>query len=456
VACLVPAQADTFWHLRAGQEIWQTGHVPRFDTYSYVARGLPWPDHEWLWQAASFALYRVGGMPLLTAGSAAVVVVAVAIVFRLMVGPTRTRFVLMLLAIPLASLVWAVRPQIVTLLLLVVLVWALVKDRYLVPPPLFVLWANVHGGVALGGFVLATGLAVALLRAWRGGAADRRRVLALAALVPACALACAATPLGFGIYAFVLRLESRVRQVRINEWMPAVPNTPIEIVFWALAAAFVALLVVRRRRLRGGTWGDWVAVGVVVAMLPLAFRAVRNIGPLLLLMPVAASRLLGPDYHLGGRPAAAASPDHPRLNLALLALLGAAAVAGVGAAWAAPWKRLGWHPISDGALAAVRACPDPLYNHYDEGGFLIWFVPERRVFVDSRQDPYPLPVLLEHVRVEAGAAPYRPLFTRFGIRCAFLRIESPTVPRLVADGWTTRFRDDTWAVLTAPGIAAGP
>jgi hypothetical protein len=49
--------------------------------------------------------------------------------------------------------------------------------------------------------------------------------------------------------------------------------------------------------------------------------------------------------------------------------------------------------------------------------------------------------------------PYQPLFVRFGIRCAFLRLESPTVPRLRADGWATRFRDDTWTVLTAPGAA---
>ena len=102
----------------------------------------------------------------------------------------------------------------------------------------------------------------------------------------------------------------------------------------------------------------------------------------------------------------------------------------------------------------MRACPDPLYNHYDQGGFLIWFLPERRVFVDSRHDPYPPSFLIEHGRVESGSEPYRLLFNQFGIRCAFLSVKSPTIARLAADGWETRFRDDAWAVLTAPGSAA--
>ena len=38
-AALMPAQNDTFWHLRAGQEIWQTHAVPRLDHYSRARRG---------------------------------------------------------------------------------------------------------------------------------------------------------------------------------------------------------------------------------------------------------------------------------------------------------------------------------------------------------------------------------------------------------------------------------
>ena len=80
-ACLIPAKADTYWHLRAGQEIWQTLRVPLDEHYSFTAAGRPWPNHEWLWQALSYGLYRAGGMPLLTAGGAGIVVGALAIAY---------------------------------------------------------------------------------------------------------------------------------------------------------------------------------------------------------------------------------------------------------------------------------------------------------------------------------------------------------------------------------------
>ena len=193
-------------------------------------------------------------------------------------------------------------------------------------------------------------------------------------------------------------------------------------------------------------------------MLPLGARSLRNTAPFILLATPAASRLLGADFRL---PAVLArlfkpkqprppSPDKPRLNLAILAGLSLFAVVFAGLALASSPESLGWRPISDGALAATRACDGPLYNQYGEGGTLIWFVPEKPVFVDGRQDPFPLPFLLDVVEVEGGRKPYRPLFDRFGIKCAFLPVEASTVDELAAEGWLTRFRDKKWAVLEAP------
>jgi hypothetical protein len=449
-AFLMPAQSDTYWQLRAGQDIWATGHVPRVDSYSYTAAGLPWPDHEWLWQAFIYPLHRAGGMPLVTAGGALVVLGAVALAYRLMRGVVSTRFVLLLLAIPLASVVWALRPQILTLLGLAVLAWLLARERFVALPALFVAWANGHGGVAIGGLLLVVAFLTAVVRArLRGDVADRRRVLWLAAMLPLCALATAMTPLGLGIFRFVFASEARLRQAHINEWQPTLPGLSIAGVFWILGLAFLVLLVRRWRSLRDADWSDWVIVACVVVLFPLAIRSLRHIGPFLLLAPAAASRLLGEGFRLRRAPAPA-SEDHPGLNAAILGVLAAGAVATVAVAWRAPLEVLNWRPLPPAVLAAVRACPGPLYNHYNEGGYLIWFLPERKVFVDNRQDPFPLPLLLEHVRVESGRLRHGPLFDRFGVRCSFLEASSPTVAALSREGWRSLYRDDKWAVQAAP------
>jgi hypothetical protein len=455
-ACLMPAQSDTFWHLRAGQDIWRTHHVPLVDHYSYTAAGRFWPDHEWLWQAVSYALYRIGGMPLYVLGGAAVAMSTMVLVYRMMVGEIATRFWLMLVGFPLTSVIWVLRPQIVTLFFLVLMVALLVAERAWLLPLLFFVWANAHGGVAFGGLVLAVITAVALLRARRRDPADVRRALHLCVVTPLCALATLLTPLGLGVWGFVGGSLALSRKNGITEWQPTLPLGPFEIAFWVAAIAFVALLLRKRGRLRAAAraqtwaWGDTVILTAALVTLPLGILMVRNTAMFVLFAIPAASRLLGPEFRFRRPPPAATSPDNPRLNLTLLAVISLVELAGVLALWHAPPPRMGWHPMSPRAVAAVRACQGPIYNRFYDGGFLIWFVPERPVFIDNRQDPFPSAFIRETTAVDLGA-PYRDLFARFGIRCAFLPVESKMIGRLTADRWTTRFNDERWAVLVSPG-----
>jgi hypothetical protein len=461
LAALMPAQNDTFWHLRAGADIWRTGEVPRVDHYSHTFAGAPWPDHEWLAQALMFATYRLGGMPGLELAAALLVLAAVALTWRLMVGPPATRAVVMTMGLVLGSAGWVLRPHVLSLLLLAVLTWLLVRERFRIIPLLFALWANAHGGVVLGGLALAAAAAAAGLRWWvRRDPADRRRAVTLALVVPLSALACAASPLGFGIYHFVIESTARSFAVRITEWFPVWPTDGFGVLFWCAALALLALVIGRRRALASGhasAWADWVPIAIALALLPFAIRSFRNTPPFVLVATLAANRLLGNDFRFGTLlarlrrgPPRPATPDHPRLNLALLAGVATAAIVAVAAVFASGGERLGWRPIGDGALAATRACDGPLYNRYDDGGLLIWFVPEKPVFVDGRQDPYPLRFLADVVAVESAAASHRPLFEAWRIRCAFLPADSHIAVELGKQGWQRRFADDRWIVLAAP------
>lgn len=442
-ACLMPAQADSYWHLRAGQEFFRTGHVPLVETYSHTARGLPWPNHEWLWQALSYGLYSLGGMPLLSAGAAACATAACALAYRLMGARPEINFVLALIGIPLASLVWALRPQVGSLLLLTVLVHLLVSWRLWAIPPLFVLWANLHGAVALGGAVLV----VATVVAWFD---DRRRFYRLLAVTLVSGVLTAATPMGTGLWRFIGESMARSRQNQIMEWLPSYPNGPIEIAFWAGAVALAVIAWKRWRRL--DSWSDRLVVAVALMLLPLAARAMRNIAPFFLLWMPAISRLIGPKARLPHRRDSAtpeAEQEHPHLNVAMAVLASVGAAVAVAVCWAIPLARLGWQPIAPGAVSAVEACPGPLYNRYNEGGYLIWFAPGVPVFIDSRQDPYPAALLTAHASVEQSGD-YQTLFRDHGIKCAALPPRSLVGGRLRADGWVEKYVDPEWVVLHAP------
>src|SRR5690349_20475722 len=82
LAALSRAQSDLWWLLRAGQDFWQTGTVTLTETYSHTANGSFWPNQEWLWEAIAFALYHLGGMPLLMAAVALIVTGTVVLMRR--------------------------------------------------------------------------------------------------------------------------------------------------------------------------------------------------------------------------------------------------------------------------------------------------------------------------------------------------------------------------------------
>ena len=212
-------------------------------------------------------------------------------------------------------------------------------------------------------------------------------------------------------------------------------------------AALVVLLGRRRRALATAPWSAWALVAAMLALMGPAFRSLRNFAPFAIVAAPAATHLLAGAWP---RRNATATPDHPRVNAAIFAVVGAVALTLVGAAYAVRLPWLGWQPIGRRTLAAVESCRAPLFNHYDDGGVLIWFAPARPVFVDSRQDPYPLPFMLDAIAVERGDRPYQPLFARWGIRCAFLKASSNMTDRLRADGWEARAADADWSVLAAP------
>jgi hypothetical protein len=107
---------------------------------------------------------------------------------------------------------------------------------------------------------------------------------------------------------------------------------------------------------------------------------------------------------------------------------------------------LRWTPLPEASLAALRTCRGNLYNRYDEGGYLIWFAPTHKVFLDGRQDPYPVDLIKEQVRVESSGD-FESLFQRYDIHCAYVPADSLVSGRLSRAGWKTLFRDVRWTVL---------
>jgi hypothetical protein len=233
--------------------------------------------------------------------------------------------------------------------------------------------------------------------------------------------------------------RSRINQ--LIEWLP--PDlTPLYLPFWAMGAALVGLTFLEIRRLNERALQ---IVAIALLTLPLAVQARRNVSVFLLVGVPALATLVTSRWP--PRLRKSKQVENERLNAVLVAIAAAGAALGVTLAWATPAERLGWRPIAPGAIAAVRACPGPLYNTYGDGGVLIWFVPERPVFIDNRQDPYPPELLRQNRQLELDGQ-YDAAFAEHRIGCAAVPAISLVAQRLRDDpAWVAAYADHQWMVF---------
>jgi hypothetical protein len=449
----MPPHNDTWWHLRAGLEMVKTGGILATESFSHTAYGTPlYHNHEWLSQLVFYGLYRMGGPLLLAAVGSACALGAVAGSWRMVEGSAEARLGwLMLLFVGTVS-EWAIRPQVISLALFVLAIRLATsergRDRWL--PLLCLVWANLHAVAIVGVLIAACAAAESVL--W-SRAHVRRSLLILAGCVAAPLL----TPLGWHYWPRVFQVVRLARALEIHEYRSALELAKLP--FWVVVAAFAAILLRQR--------GQFLASAANVANVDRKTRilvliaalfavagalSVRNIPMFILAGVPAMSRLL-----CASKTASAAStprrvkPPKPAPAAAAIFVTVVFAVAAIGVAYA--WRErgahLGWAPISTPAIESIRRCDGPLFNGFADGGILTWWVPERRVFVDSRGvEAYPLALLLRSRDADLFGD-YDRLFKEFAINCAVVEHGSIMAQRLSADrSMREQYSDPQWVVFT--------
>jgi hypothetical protein len=156
------ADADTGYHIRAGEIIIDTLSVPKYDMFSFISPPLPWTAHEWLSEVIMALIHRAFGLT----GVVVFFVFLISFVYYLlfkMIRKYKGNIILavfiILMVILSSQLHWLARPHIFSLLLLVIWYYLLDAFQYnhrnylYLLPPIMLLWVNLHGGF-MSGFML--------------------------------------------------------------------------------------------------------------------------------------------------------------------------------------------------------------------------------------------------------------------------------------------------------------
>jgi hypothetical protein len=470
MAVRVSTDSDTWWHLRAGAWMVEQRQLLTSDPFSLTRMGEPWIYPGWLAQLGLYGAYAAAGHMGLGLLTAAAVLAAFAFQWRTLDVPPLFRAFVVILAAMTSAVYWSARPQIFSFALAGAFVWALERERAGAPrrvwilPPLMALWANLHGGFAIGLMLIGAYLSAAVLEAglppllgrmaWGASwEAHRPRLARLTGALVLSAAAVCVNPHGPALLAYPFKTVSiGVLQDYIQEWQsPNFHRAEVQPFLWMLLLTLAAFGLSGRR----ARADELVTVGAFAA---LALLAGRNIALFALAAAPALARhgyaVLQPFFEHAAR-----APQVPErrarwVNLMLLAL--AALAAGLKIALpfraetldralraGAPIEAVGW-------IESHRPT-GALFNSYNWGGYVVWALhPDYPSFVDGRTDLFDDALLRDYLAAWRAEPGWEAILRRWDVRLALLEPGAPLTLALEHAGWARGYADNQAAVLTAP------
>lgn len=478
---------DFGWHLRAGLDLPSHGwRMPATDPYSHSVPEWPWVEHAWLTDGVIGVLYAGLGR----AGPLAVVLlfgIVTASAFLLAASPARAgrtaRYLAGIIVLYVALPFLGGRTQMVTLLGLGLVLRTV--SRYLhgqsgalwTLPPLFLLWANLHGGFTAGLFLLGliaaaeaakAGLA-ALSPPWRERVTPRieepsltpRQIGWLLAVAAGSALLTLLNPYGWRLHGEIYAsLTDRFMIDTLHEWQPLSLEHRAGRTYSLYLGGLALGMAAWYRRIEPTRWVVWAVFG------GLSVLHWRNIP----FFPLISVSLTAELLARGGDPIAGRLRSSAWAKAwVATAMLAAAVFTGTvghdlvrdavrsGLDPAAYFRHTGY-PIE--AVAWIREHPGQvgsrMYNDYGLGGFLLWWLPEHKVLIDGRMPAWRVGdrrIFYDYVALTAREPPALGVLEKYRVDWAITEADSVLARALAAEGsWRERYRDPKVVIFVKQGL----
>jgi hypothetical protein len=439
---------DMWWHLKMGEVIWTTRHIPVTDIFSFTTNHHAWIPHEWLSQVVIFLAYKWGGfsgLMLWLCVFTAAIFIAGYLLCSLYSGNAKVSFLGGLVIFIFATVGLAVRPQMIGYLLLILELILIHLGRTRNPrwfwclPPLFAVWINCHGSVSLG-FVLAGAFLFSSFFEFRAGSLishawdpHSRRIFILVLIF--CAVALFVNPVGVKqvLYPIDTLVHQPVGLSQVQEWQPLQLNGQRGIVFLAVLASIFLLGLVRKAEL----YFDELLLLVVGTWL--AGSHDRMLFVFGILTAPILSRMLSTSWEGYDPETDRLLPNAVFIAAALLIAFKAFPSAGNLADQAEKNS-----PVKAVDFIKTHHLSGPMVNSYTFGGYLIWASPEHPVFIDGRGDVFEWTgVLQEFGQWALLQTDPNTLLDKYGIQFCLLESGSPTANVLpLLHNWKAVYSDD--------------
>lgn len=435
---------DFGWHIKTGELILERG-VPKIDWYSFTMPDFPWIDHEWLTDVFIYKFHSFFGFQVLLLFFLSLTIFAFLISIRL---NRFNYFLFPILGGYFAALsFFGLRPQIITILFIALLLRLLNSflensNSWLIyfSPILFLFWVNLHGGFFAGLFILSLILILEIFKktnlfkkiiSYRYFLGQKfkehsfKEILTLFIILIASFLATIINPYGVRIYEEVFRtIGDPYLSFHIVEWLPLFLSGEIPVFIILYFGFFFGLLIFQYKKIEFNN--------LVLTFLFFIFSLLhQRYFPIFVIVtiPIFAQVIFLTKKEIIPR----------RFNILF----------GGFKKWIAIFVFLaifgfGFYPILNDAfksdlsfyypqkaLPFLKTLPpsENLLNEYGWGGYLIWQLPERKLFIDGRMPSWRKDdqfVFGDYLKIMGAKEDFQGLLERYSIKIILLRKDEKT------------------------------
>ena len=449
IAVLLPLFPNDFWpYMRIGQEIVTNGGIPTSEFMTYTQFGQPAVYLYWLPSVIFLAVFKAGGVTLVSILSALCVGAFITELWfclrEVKAGALTSALVLMLTGLVGVNY-WATRPQLLTyplfgLALLLLLRWEEREERLIwLFPVLALLWANLHGSFIVLFFLLGPALLF--------GKGNRKKLLLVTLL------SLAATCINrYGIELwksmFSMVNSQSIRAFSV-EWEPPTNEGWQANIFFGLLLLIPVLTALLKPRIKLLYWiwflgFGWMALST--SRYGVWFLPVEALVLGMILAPFFARHLEGKNRFQ--------NRAFNRLLGVLLLLFPVTLLPGLRATWweQAPSVFSDTTPVEAAAwLKENPQLPDNLWSDFTYSTYLAWELPERKLFMTNRFEDFPPEQFADNKHIANADGDWQALLDKYRINLLMPSQENqPDLieAALASPDWQEVYRDEQ-AVLFA-------
>ena len=367
---------DFGWHLKMGEILLSSG-VPKTDPFSYTMPSFSFVDHEWL---TNIFIYRA--VLIINWSGLAVIAAGLGLIMLFLIKGKEEKssslFIfnlsLFLLAFGSVFPFFGIRPQVLSWFFLAFFMKLIstkeMLNKYFWLTPIIVLfWANLHASFALAIFCLGT---VVLLRAVKNKFLDLKELVVLVL----CFGATLVNPYGLRLWGEVWQqMSDSSLRFRIGEWQPSL-LVPIFPYIFFISLGFLVYRFRRRFKLEELFLFCFFLLQSLLSLrhiplflviaYPLYLRAFNYLEEFIIKIKFGRERLLKVSY----------------LILVISAIFCSFQVALIFKD--TKYFSENYYPSSAIQYLKSNLPTGEIFSNYGWGGYLIWKLPEKKVFIDGR------------------------------------------------------------------------